>query len=167
MGLLQLWRSPFLCCTFASSQGWSGWWLAESMSALHPPWCVHPVLPPSGNKNKNISSFTVKMEAADYPITLIPIKPHSVISKKTIIFKIQAGITHAFIIHIFSYLLFYFCHKIHHYPTQSYSEAAMHGHWIVCAVSLTCPTILTVTSHPAPTPCSVSLHIFSVCGDFQ
>lgn len=95
-------------------------------------------------KIKTFSSFTVNMEAAGYPITLIPIKLHSVISKKIIILKIRVGITHAFIIHIFSHLLFYFSHEIHHYPTQSYSEAAMHGYWIMCAGSW------HVTSRPAP-----------------
>jgi hypothetical protein len=88
------------------------------MSAPHPPWCVHPALPPSGNKRQKHSALLLWMEAAGYPITAIPIKLLSVISKKTIIFEIQVGITHAFIIHIFSYLLFYFCHEIHHYPTQ-------------------------------------------------
>lgn len=122
-------------------------------------------------KIKTFSSFTVNMEAAGYPITLIPIKLHSAISKKTIILKIRVGITHAFIIHIFSHLLFYFSHEIHHCPTQSYSEAAMHGYWIMCAVSwLVLPFWLSHPA-PAPAPCSVyvqlCLHIFSVCGDFQ
>jgi hypothetical protein len=74
-------------------------------------------------KTKTFSSFSVKMEAAGYPTTLIPIKLHSVISKKKIIFKIQVGITYASIIHIFLYLLFYFCHEIHHCPTQSYCRS--------------------------------------------